>query len=151
MSISSQAQQQCWEGSETRVNDLSHVYCAFTWCWQSSQRCNSLHFCTFVYASLMQVQRCKKEINMQKIMKLHERLEEIKNFTLMIQSNTQEKSWEARIKSLAIAYNECTQCPMDKVQAIKKNILMHPFHMLGVAGVFGGSLFSAMHKHNCAL
>jgi len=23
--------------------------------------------------------------------------------------------------------------------------LMHPFHMLGVAGVFGGSLFSAMH------
>jgi photosystem II P680 reaction center D1 protein len=31
------------------------------------------------------------------------------------------------------------------------NILMHPFHMLGVAGVFGGSLFSAMHKLiNCA-
>jgi photosystem II P680 reaction center D1 protein len=29
---------------------------------------------------------------------------------------------------------------------------MHPFHMLGVAGVFGGSLFSAMHKftNNCA-
>ena len=26
------------------------------------------------------------------------------------------------------------------------NILMHPFHMLGVAGVFGGSLFSAMHE-----
>ena len=25
------------------------------------------------------------------------------------------------------------------------NILKHPFHMLGVAGVFGGSLFSAMH------
>merc|ERR1719355_410550 len=25
------------------------------------------------------------------------------------------------------------------------NILMHPFHMLGVSGVFGGSLFSAMH------
>ena len=25
------------------------------------------------------------------------------------------------------------------------NVLMHPFHMLGVAGVFGGSLFSAMH------
>ena len=25
------------------------------------------------------------------------------------------------------------------------NILLHPFHMLGVAGVFGGSLFSAMH------
>ena len=30
------------------------------------------------------------------------------------------------------------------------NILMHPFHMLGVAGVFGGSLFSAMHKLSCA-
>merc|ERR1712003_450157 len=27
------------------------------------------------------------------------------------------------------------------------NILMHPFHMLGVAGVFGGSLFSAMHGY----
>ena len=25
------------------------------------------------------------------------------------------------------------------------NILMHPFHILGVAGVFGGSFFSAMH------
>lgn len=25
------------------------------------------------------------------------------------------------------------------------NILIHPFHILGVAGVFGGSLFSAMH------
>jgi photosystem II P680 reaction center D1 protein len=25
------------------------------------------------------------------------------------------------------------------------NILMHPFHMFGVAGVFGGALFSAMH------
>lgn len=25
------------------------------------------------------------------------------------------------------------------------NILMHPFHILGVAGVFGGSVFSAMH------
>jgi photosystem II P680 reaction center D1 protein len=25
------------------------------------------------------------------------------------------------------------------------NILMHPFHMLGVAGVFGGALFSALH------
>jgi photosystem II P680 reaction center D1 protein len=25
------------------------------------------------------------------------------------------------------------------------NILMHPFHVMGVAGVFGGSLFSAMH------
>lgn len=27
----------------------------------------------------------------------------------------------------------------------RSNILMHPFHMFGVAGVFGGSLFSAMH------
>merc|ERR1712048_1428547 len=25
------------------------------------------------------------------------------------------------------------------------NILIHPFHILGVAGVFGGSLFSAIH------
>jgi photosystem II P680 reaction center D1 protein len=25
------------------------------------------------------------------------------------------------------------------------NVLMHPFHMLGVAGVFGGALFAAMH------
>ncbi|KAL8226894.1 hypothetical protein R6Q57_016726 [Mikania cordata] len=25
------------------------------------------------------------------------------------------------------------------------NLLTHPFHMLGVAGVFGGSLFSVMH------
>jgi photosystem II P680 reaction center D1 protein len=24
------------------------------------------------------------------------------------------------------------------------NILMHPFHMAGVGGLFGGSLFSAM-------
>jgi photosystem II P680 reaction center D1 protein len=29
------------------------------------------------------------------------------------------------------------------------NILMHPFHMMGVAGVFGGSLFSAMHRELC--
>ncbi|KAL2922532.1 Photosystem II protein D1 1 [Bienertia sinuspersici] len=28
---------------------------------------------------------------------------------------------------------------------VEQNILMHPFHMLGVAGVFGGSLFSVMH------
>ncbi|KAL3538020.1 hypothetical protein ACH5RR_001386 [Cinchona calisaya] len=28
---------------------------------------------------------------------------------------------------------------------VEHNILMHPFHMLGVAGVFGSSLFSAMH------
>jgi photosystem II P680 reaction center D1 protein len=27
----------------------------------------------------------------------------------------------------------------------ERNILMQPFHRLGVAGVFGGSLFSAMH------
>jgi hypothetical protein len=26
------------------------------------------------------------------------------------------------------------------------NILMHPFHMLGVAGVFGGSLFILEHR-----
>jgi photosystem II P680 reaction center D1 protein len=31
------------------------------------------------------------------------------------------------------------------VFSAEHNILMHPFHMLGVAGVFGGSLFSAMH------
>lgn len=28
---------------------------------------------------------------------------------------------------------------------VEYNILMHPFHMLGVVGVFGGSLFSVMH------
>ncbi|KAI5065936.1 hypothetical protein GOP47_0018560 [Adiantum capillus-veneris] len=27
----------------------------------------------------------------------------------------------------------------------ERNILMHPFHMLGVAGIFDGSLFNAMH------
>lgn len=31
------------------------------------------------------------------------------------------------------------------------NILMHPFHMFGVAGVFGGSLFSAMHRRTVQL
>jgi len=31
------------------------------------------------------------------------------------------------------------------VFSAEHNILMNPFHMLGVAGVFGGSLFSAMH------
>ncbi|MCD7448974.1 hypothetical protein HAX54_047799 [Datura stramonium] len=31
------------------------------------------------------------------------------------------------------------------VLQVEHNILMHSFHMLGVAGVFGGSLFSAMH------
>lgn len=31
------------------------------------------------------------------------------------------------------------------VFSAEHNILMHPFHMLGVAGVFGGALFSAMH------
>merc|ERR1711878_223662 len=31
------------------------------------------------------------------------------------------------------------------VYQAEHNILMHPFHMAGVAGVFGGSLFSAMH------
>lgn len=29
--------------------------------------------------------------------------------------------------------------------SFEHNILMNPLHMLGVAGVFGGSLFSAMH------
>jgi len=29
------------------------------------------------------------------------------------------------------------------------NILMNPFHMLGVAGVFGGALASAMHRELC--
>ncbi|TMW99921.1 hypothetical protein EJD97_001702 [Solanum chilense] len=29
--------------------------------------------------------------------------------------------------------------------AAEHNILMHPFHILGLAGVKGGSLFSAMH------
>jgi len=28
------------------------------------------------------------------------------------------------------------------------NILMHPFHMLGVAGVFGGSLFNYFHHQH---
>ena len=28
---------------------------------------------------------------------------------------------------------------------VEHNIFMHPFHILGVSGVFGGSLFSAMH------
>lgn len=31
------------------------------------------------------------------------------------------------------------------VFSAEHNILMHPFHMLGVAGVFGGALFAAMH------
>jgi len=35
--------------------------------------------------------------------------------------------------------------PYRLVFQAEHNILMHPFHMLGVAGVFGGSLFSAMH------
>ena len=29
------------------------------------------------------------------------------------------------------------------------NVLMSPFHMLGVAGVFGGALFAAMHRELC--
>ena len=45
------------------------------------------------------------------------------------------------------------QCPSESqvrfnymlVFQAEHNILMHPFHMLGVAGVFGGALFSAMH------
>ena len=35
--------------------------------------------------------------------------------------------------------------PLGFMFEAEHNILMHPFHMLGVAGVFGGSLFSAMH------
>jgi photosystem II P680 reaction center D1 protein len=35
------------------------------------------------------------------------------------------------------------------VFSAEHNILMNPFHMLGVAGVFGGSLFSAMHRELC--
>ncbi|CAK7324533.1 unnamed protein product [Dovyalis caffra] len=35
--------------------------------------------------------------------------------------------------------------PIAMTIVAEHNILMHPFHMLGVAGVFGGSLFSAMH------
>ncbi|KAG6793551.1 hypothetical protein POTOM_002763 [Populus tomentosa] len=31
--------------------------------------------------------------------------------------------------------------------AAEHNILMHPFHMLGIVGVFSGSLFSAMHGY----
>ncbi|MCG9890021.1 MAG: photosystem II q(b) protein [Thermosynechococcaceae cyanobacterium MS004] len=31
------------------------------------------------------------------------------------------------------------------VFSAEHNVLMHPFHMLGVIGVFGGALFSAMH------
>ena len=30
-------------------------------------------------------------------------------------------------------------------QAEHNILIMHPFHILGVSGVFGGSLFSAMH------
>ena len=36
-------------------------------------------------------------------------------------------------------------CLLVLVFQAEHNILMHPFHILGVAGVFGGSLFSAMH------
>merc|ERR1712238_522120 len=36
-------------------------------------------------------------------------------------------------------------CHFILVFQAEHNILMHPFHMAGVAGVFGGSLFSAMH------
>ncbi|KAL2225587.1 UNVERIFIED_CONTAM: Photosystem II protein D1 [Sesamum indicum] len=42
---------------------------------------------------------------------------------------------------IAVAYS----APVAAATAAEHNILMHPFHMLGVAGVFGGSLFSAMH------
>ncbi|XP_047257948.1 photosystem II protein D1-like, partial [Capsicum annuum] len=42
---------------------------------------------------------------------------------------------------IAVAY----LAPVAAAIAAEHNIFMHPFHMLGVAGVFGGSLFSAMH------
>ncbi|KAL4281219.1 hypothetical protein GQ457_03G015700 [Hibiscus cannabinus] len=42
---------------------------------------------------------------------------------------------------IAVAYS----APVVAATAAEHNILMHPFHMLGVAGVFGGSLFSALH------
>jgi hypothetical protein len=35
-----------------------------------------------------------------------------------------------------------------RVFQAEHNILMHPFHMLGVAGVFGGSLFSLKKNKN---
>ena len=60
-SISSQAQQECWEGSETRVYDLSLL---------------PLHALQPLEPLVVQV---------EKIMKLHERLEEVKTkVTLMI-------------------------------------------------------------------
>ena len=42
---------------------------------------------------------------------------------------------------LLVSLAHSTTC----LSSAEHNILMHPFHMLGVAGVFGGSLFSAMH------
>ncbi|MFQ6642701.1 hypothetical protein Gotur_017699 [Gossypium turneri] len=42
---------------------------------------------------------------------------------------------------IAVAY----LAPFAATTVAEHNIFMHPFHMLGVAGVFGGSLFSAMH------
>ncbi|GKD53957.1 photosystem II protein D1 [Tanacetum coccineum] len=42
---------------------------------------------------------------------------------------------------IVVAYS----APVAAATAAEHNILMHQFHMLGVAGVFGGSLFSAMH------
>ncbi|MBA0706052.1 hypothetical protein Golax_018193, partial [Gossypium laxum] len=42
---------------------------------------------------------------------------------------------------IIVAYS----APAAAATAAEHNILMHPFQMLGVAGVFGGSLFSAMH------
>ena len=55
--------------------------------------------------------------------------------------------------TLSVKAPSLTECPSVSpvrsticlVFQAEHNILMHPFHMLGVAGVFGGSLFSAMH------
>lgn len=35
------------------------------------------------------------------------------------------------------------------VFSAEHNILMNPFHMLGVAGVFGGAFAGAMHRELC--
>ncbi|MFQ6663030.1 hypothetical protein Gotur_030687, partial [Gossypium turneri] len=42
---------------------------------------------------------------------------------------------------IVVAYS----APIAAATAAEHNILMHPFHMLGVAAAFGGSLFSAIH------
>ena len=62
-----------------------------------------------------------------------------------------QSSWSI----LSVKVLSLTRCPWVSLvlsttcwsSKLKHNILMHPFHMLGVAGVFGGSLFSAMLVH----